>query len=151
MLEQSRAQGLPDLLEPIGDEAVVHPAPPSLPHDQTRFTQDAQMMGHGGLGQTERGLQLTAAGSALRRGGQHRDYAKADRVGQGSEQPGRVRGLVGVDDTVEERGAAIQLVLTLVDVSTMINTSKVIDLKGDLMISLDDNGGCCGGGGTSCC
>jgi hypothetical protein len=33
----------------------------------------------------------------------------------------------------------------------MINTSKVIDLKGDLMISLDDNGGCCGGGGTSCC
>jgi hypothetical protein len=62
-----------------------------------------------------------------------------------------VRGLVGVDDTVEERGAAIQLVLTLVDVSTMINTSKVIDLKGDVMISLDDNGGCCGGGGTSCC
>jgi hypothetical protein len=33
----------------------------------------------------------------------------------------------------------------------MINTSKVIDLKGDQMISLDDNGGCCGGGGISCC
>jgi hypothetical protein len=42
-------------------------------------------------------------------------------------------------------------ILTIVDVSTIINTSKVIDLKGDLMISLDDNGGCCGGGGTSCC
>lgn len=151
MLEQDRAQGLPDLLEPSGDEAVVHPAPPFLPDDQTRFTQDAQMMGHGGLGQTERSLQLAAAGSALGRGGEHRDYAKPDRVGQGSEQPGRVCGLVCVDDTVEDRGAAIHLVLTLVDVSTMINTSTVIDLKGDLMISLDDNGGCCGGGGTSCC
>jgi hypothetical protein len=42
-------------------------------------------------------------------------------------------------------------ILTIVDVSTIINTSKVIDLKGDLMIALDDNGGCCGGGGTSCC
>jgi len=31
----------------------------------------------------------------------------------------------------------------------MINTSTIIDLKGDLMISLYD-GGCCGGG-TSCC
>jgi hypothetical protein len=40
--------------------------------------------------------------------------------------------------------------LTLVDVSTIINTLTIIDLKGDLMIKLEDTGGCCGGG-TSCC
>jgi len=79
----------------------MHPAAPSLPQDQTRFTQDAQMMGHSGLGQTERSLQLAAAGGAFRRRGQHRDYAKPDRVGQGSEQPCRVCGLIGVEDTVE--------------------------------------------------
>jgi hypothetical protein len=44
------------------------------------------------------------------------------------------------------------IVLTIVDTSTTINTSKVIDLKGDLMILLtDETGGCCGGGGSSCC
>jgi len=40
----------------------------------------------------------------------------------------------------------------LVDVSIKINISKVIDLKGDVMILLnDETGGCCGGGGISCC
>jgi hypothetical protein len=34
----------------------------------------------------------------------------------------------------------------------MINTSKVIDLKGESMtLRNDETGGCCGGGGTSCC
>jgi hypothetical protein len=42
--------------------------------------------------------------------------------------------------------------LTLVDVSTIINTSKVIDLKGELVtLRIDDTGGCCGGGGGCCC
>jgi hypothetical protein len=42
--------------------------------------------------------------------------------------------------------------LTILDVSIKIDTSKVIDLKGDLMILLtDETGGCCGGGGSSCC
>jgi hypothetical protein len=40
--------------------------------------------------------------------------------------------------------------LTLVDVSRKINVSKVIDMKGGVMIVLDDSG-CCGGGGIRCC
>jgi hypothetical protein len=41
--------------------------------------------------------------------------------------------------------------LTLVDVSRKINVLKVIDMKGGVMIVLDDSSCCGGGDGIRCC
>jgi hypothetical protein len=43
------------------------------------------------------------------------------------------------------------LILTLVDVSRKINVLKVIDMKGGVMIVLDDSSCCGGGDGIRCC
>ena len=64
------------------------------------------MVGDSWLGQAERFGEVTDAGLAVFKHGDHGDQLQPGGVGQGLEQPGEVGGLAGGDRLAQQRGAA---------------------------------------------
>ena len=88
------------------DEGVEGPFAALVAGEDPGVDQNLEVMGDGRLGQAERFGEVTDAGLAVFKHGDHGDQLQPGGVGQGLEQPGELGSLAGGNRLAQQRCAA---------------------------------------------